>query len=411
MGAFDFSGPNERARATSADRLIAVVSDAGSEEVIGNVVLDQNIAGAHVQRGTIDDAIDLMKALGHSPQHLIVDLAGATMPVSDLMRLAQVCDPSVAVIVVGEHNDVGLYRNLLRLGVQDYLVKPLTVDLVQRALDATDAAPAARVGRTIGFVGARGGVGVTTIATALARHLADETRRRIVYVDLDVHGGGACAMLGLTSNNGLVELLQNTQRLDAQLISQAALARGDRLFVLASALPLDNGFAPRPGAIAELIGILRQQFHYIVLDLPERAGRMAEEALDACASIQVVTDRSVHGAHEAARLCRFAEGRTADSTVSLLINNAHPPVRGRADPADIVQALARGAVQELPHEPQTLALAENLGEAIADARRSPFAQSIVALAHALTGSDAAAAASPRSGRSWRARLMTKLGRT
>ncbi|CAN0626088.1 pilus assembly protein CpaE [Burkholderia multivorans] len=407
MGAFDFSSPARRARAASAERFVAVVADAGSEEVIRNLILDQAIEGAHVERGTLDDAIGLMRTLGHSPRHLIVDLSGAAMPLSDLMRLADVCDPSVTVIVVGDHNDVGLYRSLLRLGVQDYLVKPLTVELVQRALAATDSVAATRAGKAIGFVGARGGVGVTTIATALARHLADETRRRIAYVDLDFHGGGACPMLGVTSNNGLVELLQNTRRLDAQLVNQATVAQSDRLFMLSAELPLDNDFTPPPGAVAELIGVLKHHFHYVVLDLPGRAGRVVDEALDACASIHVVADRSVHGAREAARLCRFVERRAADPTVSLLINNAQPPVRGRADPADIVQALARASVHEFPHEPQTLALAENLGEAIADRHRSAFAQAIVGLAHALTGGDANAGASARP---WYARLAMKFRR-
>jgi pilus assembly protein CpaE len=403
MGAFEFIASKRRALATSAERFIAVVADGGSEDVIKNLILDQAIENAHVECGTIDDAIELMRRLGHSPQHLLVDVSGSAMPVSDLTRLADVVDPSVSVIVVGEHNDVGLFRSLLRIGVRDYLVKPLTVELVQRALAATDPGAATRTGKAIGFVGARGGVGVTTIATTLARHLADKTRRRIVYVDLDVHGGPACSMLGVSSNNGLVELLQNTQRLDPQLINQAIVAQSDRLFVLSSELAYDYDFPIRPGAIAELIGALKHHFHYVLTDLPERSGRVVDEALDACAVIHVVADRSVHAAHEATRLCRFAEGRVANPTISLLLNNAQQPVRGRVEPADFTHALARASVHEFPYEPQTLAVAENLGEAVADTRRSAFAKAIVALANRLTGSDSA----PGTPQPWYARLVGK----
>jgi pilus assembly protein CpaE len=147
--------------------------------VVKNLMRDQGIANAYVTRGAIDDAIELMRTMDHSPRHLLVDVSGSSMPISDLMRLAEVVDPSVNVVVVGDHNDVGLFRSLLRMGVQDYLVKPLTVELVQRALAASDPAASARAGKAIGLIGARGGVGVTTIATALARHLADKTRRRI----------------------------------------------------------------------------------------------------------------------------------------------------------------------------------------------------------------------------------------
>jgi len=104
MGAFEVNtklstkpsaSPNTKRRVlpSSAERLIAVVADAGSEEVVRNLLLDQGIANAHVARGTIDDAIELMRTVDHSPRHLLVDVSGSSMPVSDLMRLAEVVDP------------------------------------------------------------------------------------------------------------------------------------------------------------------------------------------------------------------------------------------------------------------------------------------------------------------------------
>ena len=404
MGAFELRSANRRAQPLPTDRIVAVVADASSEEVVKNLMLDQGIANAYVTRGQIDDAIELMRGLGHSPRHLLVDVSASSMPVSDLMRLAEVVDPSVSVVVVGDRNDVGLFRSLLRMGVQDYLVKPLTVELVQRALTASDPSASARAGKAIGFIGARGGVGVTTIATALARHLADKTRRRIAYVDLDLHGGAAASMLGIVSNNGLAELLQNTQRLDQQLIHQTAVAQSDRLFVLSAERPYEQPLALRPGTVGELVAALKRHFHYVVLDLPQRAGGLVDESLDACETIHVVADRSVHAARETARLCRFAEGRPADAAVSVLLNNAQQPVRGRVAQADFVHALGRASVHEFPYEPQTLAVAENLGEAIADGKHSAFARAVVALADAITGADAPAVAAAAP---WYARLLRK----
>ncbi|MGG1944793.1 AAA family ATPase [Trinickia sp. NRRL B-1857] len=404
MGAFDFRSDTRRAQPLATDRIIAVLADASSEEVAKNLMLDQGIAHAYVTRGTIGDAIELMRGLPHAPRHLLVDVSGSAMPVSDLMRLAEVVDPSVSVVVVGDRNDVGLFRSLLRMGVQDYLVKPLTVELVQRALSAADPSTSVRAGKAIGFIGARGGVGVTTIASALARHLADKTRRRIAYVDFDLHGGAAASLFGIAMNNGLAELLQNTQRLDQQLIHQTVVAQSDRLFVLGAELPYDQPLVLRPGTVSELVAALKRHFHYVVLDLPQRAGAWVEEALDACETIHVVSDRSVHAARETARLCRFAEGRPANAAVSVLLNNAQQPVRGRVAQADFVHALGRASVHEFPYEPQTLALAENLGEAIAEGKHSGFARAVVALADAITGSDAPAVAARSP---WYVRLLSK----
>src|ERR1700756_4434295 len=122
--------------AISAEDLLAVVSDRDSETAVQSLIVDQSIANAWVRRGTIDDAIELLRKLDRSPRQLIVDLSGSAMPLSDLARLSDVCEPSVAGGVVGDRNDVDLYRNLLAAGVQDYLFKPLSVGLLQRALAA-----------------------------------------------------------------------------------------------------------------------------------------------------------------------------------------------------------------------------------------------------------------------------------
>src|SRR5258706_4176818 len=203
--------------AINAEDLLAIVSGTDSETAVKNLIVGQSIANACVQRGTIDDAVQLLKKLDRSPRQLIVDVSGSAMPISDLARLSDVCDPSVAVVVVGERNDVDLYRSLLGAGVQDYLFKPLSVGLLQRALAARDPTSAVRAGNAVCFVGARGGVGTTTIAVSLARYLADVTHRRIAYVDLNFHGRAANSMLGLTTNNGMTELLRKPQRVDAPL--------------------------------------------------------------------------------------------------------------------------------------------------------------------------------------------------
>ncbi|XUW90274.1 AAA family ATPase [Burkholderia sp. M6-3] len=390
----------------NADDLLAVVSDRDSEIAVKNLIVDQSIESACVRRGTIDDAIRLLGNLDHSPRQLIVDVSGSEMPISDLARLSDVCDPSVAVVVVGERNDVDLYRSLLGAGVHDYLFKPLSVGLLQRALTARDPAAAVRTGNAVSFVGARGGVGTTTIAVSLARHLADVTRRRIAYVDLDFRGGAANSMLGLTTNNGLTELLQNPQRIDAPLIGRMLVAKSNQLLVLSSELPYGNEFVCRPGAISELVNALKRHFHYVMLDLSGVTGMLAEEALDASAFVYITSDRSVHAARQTARLLRFAEERDSDPTITLLLNNPHEPVAGRVAAADFQRALGRASMYEFPYEPKTLAAAENLSEPVAAGKPTPFTSAVVELANMLTGRTEAA---PR--KRWYERFVGNRGRT
>ncbi len=391
MGAYESNLLKRQGRPSGAEKLIAVVADSASADVINSVVVDQGIATSHVTQGSLDDAVAVMTSLRESPHYLIIDVSNSAMPISDLMRLADVVDPSVTVVAIGERNDVGLFRSLLHVGVQDYLVKPLTVELLRRALASNDANASPRMGKALSFVGTRGGVGVTTIATALASHLAAKTRRRIAYIDLDPYGGAAASMLGVSATSGLIELLQHSQRIDQQLINQAFVAHGDRLFILASELPYNQDLSLRAGALSELIAMLKRHFHYIVMDLPERGGVLVDEAFEASAMIQVVADLSVHSTREAARLCEFAETRDANPAISVLVNESRQPVAGRVNSKDFIGALGRGSVHSLPYEPQTLALAENLGEAAAGTQRTLFAAAIVALANSITGNEETAA--------------------
>ncbi|AOJ15532.1 AAA family ATPase [Burkholderia vietnamiensis] len=384
MNVLDRQNAKRAASAGAAD-LIAVVSDAGSEDVIRRVARDLSIAHAHVQPGNCDDAIRLLQLHERSPRQLVVDVSESVLPVSDLMRLAEVCDPSVRVIAIGTQNDVGLFRNLLGIGVQDYIVKPLTVELMRRALTATDSVVQARTGKIVSFVGARGGVGATTIAVSLARCLAGEKRRRVAYVDLNLHGGGANSMLGLTSNNGLIELLNMEQRPDDALFDRMFVTKGDRLHVLSAELAYGEDTPLRHDAIALLVDMLRDRFHYVLFDVGERTGNLLADALEASDLVYIVADRSVHAAYEAARLARFVRELPGERLLSMMLNNPLEPVKGRVAPADFEDAFGGVRLLELPHEPQSLATAENLGEPIERAKRHGFVDQVRLLANGITG--------------------------
>ncbi|MGU7781117.1 AAA family ATPase [Burkholderia sp. PU8-34] len=386
------------ASAATAD-LVVVVSDPGSADVIRRVAQDLSIPRAYMQTGNCDDAIRLLQQNERSPRQLVVDVSDSVLPVSDLMRLAEVCDPSVRVVAIGTQNDVGLFRNLLGIGVQDYIVKPLTVELMRRTLTATESVVQVRTGKTVSFVGARGGVGVTTVAVSLARCLAGEKRRRVAYVDLNLYGGGANSMLGLSSNNGLIELLNMDQRPDDALFDRMFVTKGDRLHVLSAELAYGADVPLRDASIAHLVDMLKDRFHYVLFDIGARAGPLFEGALDASDLVHIVADRSVHAAYEAARLARFAEELPGDRILSMVLNNPLPPVEGRVARADFEDAFGRVRLRELPHEPQALAVAENLGEPVGNGKRNGFAHEIAQLANGITGESMVAA------ESWYARFM------
>jgi len=379
---------------------IAVVTDKQSEDVIKSYVTDQVMPHTHVQMGSLDDMIRIMQQVERSPSRLIVDISGSTMAVSELARLAEVCEPSVKVIVVGDRNDVGLYRNLLQLGIHDYLVKPLTSELLSRTLDtarANAATEGLRTGKVISFIGTRGGTGVTSIAVNLARYLADVNHRRIAYVDLQPYGGTANVMLGLSTNNGLSDLLQNIHRLDPQFIDRTLVAKSNRLFVLSSEVAYGTDVEVRTGAIKQLVAALKHHFHYVLLDLPGRGGTIMNDAIDNSKLVYLIADHSVHSAREVMRLRRYAESRPSEPDLALLLNNPVDPVQGRVTTADFKAAVSMSILQEFPFDGKALAQAENLGEVVVEKGSAGFPDAIAQLAGSLSGRKQKAISAPRFG--------------
>jgi pilus assembly protein CpaE len=386
--------PNQKSTLPKLAAFVAVVSDAGTRDVVTKLISDQAISHAHVATGTIEEAIQLVRQIESSPRLLIVDISASAMPLSDLTRLAQVCDPSVRVVAIGTQNDVGLFRNLLRLGVQDYFVKPVTVELLRRSLVSDEPVVQGRAGKVVSFIGTRGGVGVTTVAVCLARYLSSEARRRVAYVDLNLHGGAANSLLGLVTNNGLAELLQMAQRPDAAFVERMLVAKTDRLFVLSSEIPLGEDAALRTGALADLIDTLKRNFHYMLLDVSGCVGHLLEDALLLSNLSFIVADRSVHAARECARLIRFSEELGGERALSVVLNNPLEPVPGRVDMAEFEAAFGRLVTHELPYDPKALALAENLAEPLDDRKHQGFGQSIKRFAQGITN-DEAEQVSPR----------------
>ncbi|MFC3394465.1 AAA family ATPase [Brenneria rubrifaciens] len=364
----------------------AFVQDASSKEEITRFLKASTLTDSRVERGNIDDVIAWLKKTGRSPQRLLVDISGSSGPLDELDRLANACEPSVQVYVVGDRNDVGLYRNLLQRGVQDYLVKPLGAELLRRTLesDGTNSVRQRRLGKVITVVGTRGGVGTTSVATHLARELAvGGAHRRVVYIDLDFYGGSGTSMLGLAGGSALLEILGNVNRLDPQYLERTLSTVDNRLYALGAELDYMDDYKQAEGALEALLATLSQHFHYVVLDIPLRGGELASEAFSHASLACVVTDRSVYSARSLVRLVRHIEAHPNPATVYNIVNQPQPLNRNKANIDDFVKAVDLPVAVEIGYDAQSLSLAENLAEALPE--RSEFAQGIKQLANILTG--------------------------
>jgi pilus assembly protein CpaE len=237
---------------------------------------------------------------------LIVDISGVELPAARIQELAEVCEPGVTVIAIGDHNDVALYRDLIQAGVHDYIVKPVAPQALAEALELRPGQAGApishRLAKLVAFVGARGGVGTTTLAVNLAWYLANRQNRRVALLDLNLQRGDCVLALNVTPTAGLREALTNPSRLDLVFLERVMAVQGERLFVLSAEEPFDHEVQFTAEAVDKLIGLLRTQFHYVVVDVPDVIAAAHRRVLDIANLRVVVADRTLRSVRDTARL-------------------------------------------------------------------------------------------------------------
>src|SRR6185437_13381813 len=138
-----------------------------------------------------------------------------------LDQLAEVCDAGTRVVVVGRINDVTLYRELTRRGVSDYLISPIgTIDIVRAVCGLFSHPDAKPVGRIIAVVGAKGGVGASTIAHNIGWAIARDLSLDSVVTDLDLAYGTAGLDYNQDPPQGIADAVFSRDRVDSAFVDR-----------------------------------------------------------------------------------------------------------------------------------------------------------------------------------------------
>jgi pilus assembly protein CpaE len=363
-GAMAFDAGGETGSA-GLDSLAAFVADARSEESIRRLVEEQSIKTAHVRRGGCREAAHYL-AQSPAPRMIIVDLSGSEMPLSEMDEIVSVCGPDVVIIAMGEVNDIALYRDLTMLGVADYLVKPVTAEVLRRIVGIQSGGRVAqrqRIGKVICVTGARGGVGVTTFATNLAWMLSSDATRRTAIVDLDLHCGAVSLMLGLKSSQGFIEALRNPHRIDDLFIDRATVKKSDRLVVLATEESLEDDASYDPTALDEVLRTLQRRFHCIVIDLPRRPGNLYRQALEKSEIQIILASPTLTALRDSMRISKLIGREDLGQRAMIALNHTAPPVRGEISRADFEKTLGRRVDHEIAFS-RAAVEADNQGDMI-----------------------------------------------
>src|SRR6201987_4784929 len=225
----------ETISAVTRDRVVCFVNDELSAGALRKGLEGSNLS---IRRGTIRNAIRMLET-DTELFALVVDISVIDDPFTELERLAAVCPPDVHVALIGESREITFYRELMEIGVSEYLPRPLTRDMVldqlrPKLLGDVTPDPSDRGGHVISICGAQGGAGATTIAINLALQLAETTKAKVALLDLHLQGGEAAVMLGVRPGAGLRIALENPMRADTLFLERAAIDINERVCLISA---------------------------------------------------------------------------------------------------------------------------------------------------------------------------------
>lgn len=376
--------------------VLAVVADPITREAVRQVAAQLGWPQNRVREGGLAAAVAQLQGQP-APSVLLVDVSDCEDVLAGMDALAEVCEAHTRVVAIGTANDIGLYRALVGLGVSDYLVKPVSGEVLADALRRAErtertAGPAVQRGRTIALIGARGGVGTTTLAVSLAWSLAHERAQNAALLDLDLQFGAAALSLDLEPGRGLRELLAHPDRIDSLLIGAAVAPESERLKVLGAEEPLDTEVRPGPEGLEALLGALTEDDQAVVIDAPRRLDPLIRAALAQADMVGVVTDLSLPGMRDTQRLLGLLAALRGDAA-TLVIGNRLGAVAGEVPRAEFERGIGRKLDVAVPADPKAAAAAAEQGKALlAVARQGPAAAELRRLVQAFAGETAEAPA-------------------
>jgi pilus assembly protein CpaE len=393
MAATAVAQPNaEENRSISA---MAFVTDSVAQARISGDLFGLTLGKANVREGSIDTAL----ALSEWPRDLdllIVDLATSHDPVADSAALKTALPGSCMVIGVGRINDVALYRDLMAVGFNDYLSLPLAEGAMGRAVDralelrdrgagpVANAAKSATKPRTLSVIGARGGVGATTLAVSLASMLGSRLQEEVLLIDFDLHYGSLMLALDLEAIDALREALDQPDRIDALFIQQVAQKKSELLYAIGAEEPPGGGFQARPHAASDFLRSVHRRFRWIVADVPRGDPVIQRQVMEASTDIVLVTDLSLPGVRDAMRLQQLAHDVAPNARLHLVTGGVLDPRRSAVKVADLERTMKRKVDCQLPADVPSALAAVNFGKPLPEAApNSPIVKALRPLVAAL----------------------------
>jgi pilus assembly protein CpaE len=360
----DVAGREERiapAPRISVQAFCETVETAAAIQAAGE---DRRMAKAHlrIQMGGLIAAVEAYQN-APTPNVIILESDNRSEDIlNGLDQLAPVCDAQTRVVIIA------LYRELVRRGVSDYLIAPVGALQVVRAVCGLFSAPDAKpVGRIIAVVGAKGGVGASTIAHNVAFSIARDLMLDSVVTDLDLAFGTAGLDFNQDPPQGIAEAVFSPDRIDNAFIDRLLSKCTDHLSLLAAPATLDHVYDFGADAFEAIFDSLRATVPSVVLDVPHQWSGWTKQTLVGADDILIVAAPDLANLRNTKNLYDFLKAaRPNDQRPLYCLNQVGVPKRPEIKAGDFAKALDDEPIAVIPFEPQLFGSAANNGQMIAE---------------------------------------------
>ena len=360
--------PNLRARPIPRISIQAFCENVATAEIIQITSEDRRLAKAHVSvhMGGVEAAVAHYQQ-NPTPNLIILE---SSLPrdhiLAELDRLAENCDPGTKVLVIGHANDVLLYRELLKRGVSEYLVEPVEPMQLMEAISNLYNNPETEpVGQVYAFIGAKGGVGSSTICHNAAWCLSEIVKADVVIADLDLAFGTTGLDFNQDPMQGIADALSSPDRLDEVLLDRLLTKCSTHLSIFAAPVVLDREYDLSVAGCDQVIDVARQNVPYVAVDLPHTWTAWVKSILLQADEVIITAAPDLANLRNAKNIVDLLQqSRRNDSKPRLVMNMVNMPKRPEISIKEFESAIGLKAISIIDFDSETFGQAANNGQMI-----------------------------------------------
>lgn len=345
---------------------LAFVEDESTNEMLRSISQSSKIDFI-TNIGTIEQAIQYIQN-DNSYTCLLIDISSCSNLDTQISKLSELCLEGTHLICIGQDNNIELFKKLRRMGVDDYLIKPLSIESVTDAIGllSTDGTDETReLMPLLTIIGSRGGLGTTTLTINLSWILAHELKLNVCMIDLDYYYGDTMVNLNTDNNQGLIQALVNADRLDDVFIKRLTVEISPQLSILSAEQDLDHIIEYSREEILNLTNRIRKSYDICVVDVPHGHTFSDKSILYMASTIIILSELSLSSLRDTARLLANIKKYSPFAKVKIAVIRNPLAKASEVTRVQFEEGIGKEINYLIPYDKNIVLSAHNLGKVLA----------------------------------------------